>query len=139
MDIGEFIFCFKGKDGLSTIRGFIVFIAKKLPIIEGIDAVRNMFNRCWFDEAKCAQGLRALENYKKAWDDRHGCWKDSPVHDFASHGADAFRILATTLNEANRRGMTAEEHEKMRREAMGIPDYRNFFDTPNSHPFNSYY
>ena len=27
-------------------------------------------------------------------DEEHGCWKDKPRHDLASHGADAFRYLA---------------------------------------------
>lgn len=69
----------------------------KLEIIPGIDACRNMFNRCWFDETKCAKGLKALDNYKKDWDERNACWRSQPLHNFASHGADAFRTLATGL------------------------------------------
>ncbi len=72
--------------------------AQKVQIIPGIDAVRNIFNRCWFDETKCAKGIKALDNYKKDWDDRNACWRSQPLHNWASHGSDAFRTLATGLN-----------------------------------------
>lgn len=72
--------------------------AQKVDIISGIDAVRNILNRCWFDEKKCSQGIKCLENYKKEWDDKHACWRSNPLHNWASHGADAFRTLVTGLN-----------------------------------------
>ena len=36
---------------------------------------------------------------RKEWDEKHGCWKDKPRHDSASHGADAFRILACAYRD----------------------------------------
>jgi hypothetical protein len=77
--------------------GFHLIPVAKVDIISGIDQARNILNRCWFDEQKCEQGIKALENYKKDWDDRHGCWRSQPVHDWSSHGADAFRTLAVGL------------------------------------------
>jgi hypothetical protein len=77
--------------------GFSLIPVQKVEVISGIDAVRNILNRCWFDENKCAQGIKALENYKKQWDDRNGCWMSKPLHNWSSHGADAFRTLATGL------------------------------------------
>jgi hypothetical protein len=70
----------------------------KVDVIPGIDAARNILNRCWFDEKKCAQGIKGLENYKKEWDERHACWRVNPLHNWASHCADAFRTLATGLH-----------------------------------------
>lgn len=89
-----------GQTRQQTARQFGVnFLpAKKMQIIPGIDAARNMFARCWFDEEKCAAGLKALDNYKKDWDDRNACWRSQPLHNWASHGADAFRTLATGLH-----------------------------------------
>jgi hypothetical protein len=78
--------------------GFSLIPVPRVEIIPGIDAVRGILNRCWFDEKKCSQGIKCLENYKKEWDDRYGCWRSSPLHNWASHGADAFRTLATGLN-----------------------------------------
>lgn len=73
-------------------------VVPKVDIILGIDAVRGILSRCWFDEKKCALGIKALENYKKEWDERHACWRSQPLHNWASHGADAIRTLATGLN-----------------------------------------
>jgi len=59
-----------------------------------IQAVRNALARCWFDRAHCDAGLRHLDGYRRAWDDKRGVWRDRPRHDGASHGADAFRMFA---------------------------------------------
>ena len=75
-------------------------------INDGIATVRKILDRCYFyqvdetylsDEQKkqnINHGVRCLESYRKEWDDKNGCWKDNPKHDWASHGADAFRYLA---------------------------------------------
>ncbi|WKM72903.1 terminase [Klebsiella oxytoca] len=71
-------------------------VVPKLGIDEGIEQVREILPLCAFDEIKCADGLNALENYRKEWDDKRGCWKDKPLHDWTSHGSDAFRYFAVT-------------------------------------------
>lgn len=78
--------------------GVNLIAVPRVDLIPGIDQVRNILNRCWFDERKCAQGIKCLENYKKEWNDRAGCWASQPLHNWASHGADAFRTLATGLS-----------------------------------------
>lgn len=78
--------------------GFNLIPAPKIQIIPGIDAVRAILNRCWFDERKCAKGIKCLDNYKKEWDEKNGCWRSQPLHNWASHGSDAFRVLATSLS-----------------------------------------
>lgn len=55
---------------------------------------KPILQRCWFDEEKCKQGIVALDNYRKEWDDRLGVWKDKARGDIYSHGADAFRTFA---------------------------------------------
>ena len=77
--------------------GINMIPAPKVEIIPGIDQVRSILSRCWFDEKKCAQGIKALENYKKDWNERMGCWRKEPLHNQYSHGADAFRTFATGL------------------------------------------
>lgn len=61
----------------------------------GIDSVRNLLGGCWFDEKKCEEGIKCLENYRKEWDAKAGLFKARPFHDWTSHGADAFRTYAT--------------------------------------------
>lgn len=61
---------------------------------EGIHAVRLVLGRCWFDEQHCDAGLEALRHYRRDFNTRLNEFKAAPVHDWASHGADAFRGLA---------------------------------------------
>ncbi|MCG7412574.1 terminase [Moraxella nonliquefaciens] len=62
---------------------------------EDIEKVRQILPKCAFDAIKCEQGIKALESYRKEWNDKLGVWRDKPLHDWASHGADAFRYFAT--------------------------------------------
>lgn len=73
-----------------------------LSIDEGIELVRELLPRCCFDEHKCADGVTALESYRKEWNDKLGCWRDRPLHDASSHGADGFRYLAMAVTRARR-------------------------------------
>lgn len=105
--------------GLSRVEvarnhGFHLTIVPDININEGIDAVRNIISRCWFDEPKCSKGIRNLESYKKEWNDRYGCWSSKPLHNFASHGADAFRMLAVGISKCCNNGLTAEEWKQIR-------------------------
>ena len=86
-----------GKSRLETARGLGVSfeVGKMLPIEDGIDAVRTVLNRCWFDKSKCAKGISALISYHKEWDEDNQVFKKKPEHDWSSHGADAFRTFAT--------------------------------------------
>lgn len=61
---------------------------------DGIEAVRSILPQCVFDEQKCERGLDGLRTYRKEYDSRLACFRDTPVHDWASHPADAFRIFA---------------------------------------------
>jgi hypothetical protein len=70
---------------------------KRIPaesVEDGINAARLILGRCEFDEAMCSEGLKALRAYRREWDDERGIYRDRPRHDWASHGADAFRYLA---------------------------------------------
>ncbi len=97
--------------------GISLIPAPKVEIIPGIDQVRNILNRCWFDEKKCAKGIKALDNYKKDWDDRNACWRSHPLHNWASHGADAFRTLATGLHFITNQGQTSNHNPEQYRQS----------------------
>lgn len=109
------------KMGMSLLK------VSKVDIIPGIDAVRNILDRCWFDEKKCDKGIKVLENYKKEWDERHGCWRSKPEHNWASHGADAFRTLATGLHyvtgKKSQADIEREKREESRDESGLLPGH----------------
>lgn len=71
-----------------------IVVAPRLEVSDGIEAVRNLMGRCWFDATKCKDGIRSLKNYRKEWDDQRGVWKNRPRHDQYSHDADSFRTGA---------------------------------------------
>lgn len=80
--------------GLRNIK-----VGKKVGIQDGIDRVRNLFNRFWFDETNCKKLYEALFNYRKEWDDKLGVFKDKPRHDENSHFADPVRLLGELWRE----------------------------------------
>jgi hypothetical protein len=67
-------------------------------IEDGINAVRMLLPRCWFDAQRCARGLDALRLYRAEYDDKLKALRPHPVHDWTSHAADSFRYLAMTLD-----------------------------------------
>jgi phage terminase large subunit len=73
-------------------------VVQNIPVFDGINAVRSILPRCWFDKTKCKDGIEALKTYKKEYSALLKTYADHPTHDFASHGADAFRMLAVGLN-----------------------------------------
>jgi len=74
-------------------------VAPKLGVMEGINAGRSIFSQCWFDDDKCSRGLQALRNYKKDWNEKDKVFRNTPKHDWASHGSDSYRIFAVTYRE----------------------------------------
>ena len=95
-------------------HGIQFTIVTDIGVNEGIDAARNLLNRCWFDEEKCSKGIQALEGYRKEWNERYGCWASQPLHNFASHGSDAFRMLAVGITQLKNTGLTAEQWRSLR-------------------------
>lgn len=61
---------------------------------DAIQAARNLLRQVWIDETHCARGLLCLESYRKEWDDKLQTFREKPLHDFASHAADALMTLA---------------------------------------------
>ena len=84
----------KGRYETAAGLGIKFDVVRKLPVDDGINAARLLLPRCWFDEEQCRTGIEALTFYRKDYNERMQQYSDTPVHDWASHGADAFRGLA---------------------------------------------
>lgn len=76
-----------------------VAIVPKLSVADGIAAARSIFGKCWFDAENCADGLQALRHYRYESDEKLGTLKKEPLHDWASHPADAFRYFGVAIRE----------------------------------------
>ncbi|MBY6105015.1 terminase [Ferrimonas balearica] len=85
-----------GKTRKEMAQGLGLFfeVAPKLPVMDGIEAVRGLLPSVMFDQERTADGVAKLQQYRKDWDDKHGVWKDRPCHDHTSHAADSFRYFA---------------------------------------------
>jgi hypothetical protein len=75
-------------------------VVPKLPLEDGIHAAQLLIPRCWFDHANCKHGLECLRQYHRAYNEKSRSFRASPVHDWSSHAADAFRYLAVGLKES---------------------------------------
>lgn len=104
------------KDTAATL-GIKFEVAPKLPIVDGIDNVRNLFPKSWFDADKCRDGLNALKNYRKQYDEKRKTYLNQPYHDWSSNAADAFRTLATAL-DFKHRGIPANQPDKYARHSQ---------------------
>jgi hypothetical protein len=85
-------------------------VVPNIPVQDGINAVRSVFNKCYFDKTKCQKGLMALRNYKRKYNEIRECFDEKPYHDWASNGADAFRYFAVGLDE--KRHQTQQNYQE---------------------------
>ena len=85
-----------GKTRLEVARslGLPFKPVRRLAIEDGINAVRMTLGKCYFDKNRAKRLVEALFAYSKSWDKQYRCWRAKPVHNWASHGADAMRYLS---------------------------------------------
>ncbi len=76
--------------------GIVFQIAPKVSVDDGLNAAKLLLARCWFDSVKCQSGLEALRNYRRDYNTRLNEFKQEPLHNWASHGADAYRYLSVS-------------------------------------------
>jgi hypothetical protein len=89
-----------GTTRLETLRklGLKGHVLPQVRLDDGINGVRMLLPRCWFDAIKCQKGLDCLRWYQREWDEKSQDFRNRPMHDWSSHGADAFRYLAMGIN-----------------------------------------
>lgn len=90
--------------GKSTIEQFLeedfpVMIVPRLSRQHGIDAGRKVLPQVLINSDLCYGGVEALRAYRRQYNELLKQFSDSPVHDWASNGADAFRYLALVCQE----------------------------------------
>lgn len=105
-----------GKSTYDVARdcGITFDVVPNLPLTDGINAVRALLPRCFFEEPNCGLGVECLERYRAIFNKRLEEQGTHPVHDKYSHGADAFRYLALVVDEdqgENRRVATMSDGE----------------------------
>jgi phage terminase large subunit len=96
-----------GKSRVEVLKGLglrDIDICPNIRREDGINAARLFLARCYFDTRKCAQAIEALKLYRYEYDEKAATLKNTPVHDWTSHTADAFRYLALRLEKIAKGG-----------------------------------
>lgn len=88
---------------------------------DGINAVRAVLPRCRFDSENCAEGIEALRQYRREWDDKNRTFRDRPLHDWCSHAADGFQTLALGIQDRY-----VDQKRKRDRYSMAKGDYASW-------------
>lgn len=88
-----------GKSRLESARdlGIRFIMVGKHELQDGIEAVRSLLPRCWFDLDNCERGIAGLREYRKDFDEINKVYRNTPLHNWASHPSDAFRTFAWGL------------------------------------------
>jgi hypothetical protein len=99
---------------------------------DGINAVRVVLPRCWFDRSRCAVGLEALRQYRADFNEKKRAFSDRPRHDWSSHAADAFRYLCMAWRRAAKpapatptpvlKGLNQTTYDELWESIDGTPD-----------------
>ena len=93
--------------------------AKNLAVVpdiglqSGIQAVRMTLPKVWFDAEKCRDGIEALRQYQREYDEDKKAYRQSPRHDWTSHPSDAFRMLAVSWQEQSDKSPAVEPRPLM--------------------------
>lgn len=105
-----------GQSRYDTLSGLLdepVIVAPLASPEDGISAARGLLGVSWFDEMKTKTGVSALRAYQKSKMGR-------PLHNWASHPADAFRTFATSFHLVSGLSSRSSGSGPLRRRIRGI-------------------
>lgn len=93
-------------------------VLERTPIADGIEQVRKVMKNLWID-AKCVYLIGCFKNYSKEWDEKHEVWRNKPLHDKWSHGADTIRGMV--MSGSKQTGDTSPRENKPSQN-LGVAD-----------------
>lgn len=102
--------------GASLGIQFTTLKTLKLRLEDGVEAVRSLFPRFWIDEKNCSRLIKCIENYRKEFDPNYKVYKNKPIHDEYSHGADALRYAAIAIKmytDISKTGISEAEADRL--------------------------
>jgi hypothetical protein len=73
-------------------------IVPEIGVQDGIQAVRMILPKCYFDPI-CEEGIEALRQYQREYDEDKKTFRQTPRHDWTSHPSDAFRMLSVAYRQ----------------------------------------
>lgn len=100
-----------GKSRLEVAQslGIRFELAPNVSVEDGINAVRMMLPKCWFDANKTNSLVEALRLYQEKRDPKRNI-SLGPLHDWTSHAADCVRYMAVSIRETRQTQQTERHH-----------------------------
>ena len=92
-------------------------VVPRLPIEDGIDAVRRMFKSVWIDENNCERGINALTNYHKDYDAKNETYRRQPKARLGIEWSGRLQISMSRLQQS---------HETKDKQSLMKQTIRNF-------------
>ncbi len=105
----------QSKAGRATELGLKNTILAREGIDTGIERCRKYLPKCFIDTKNCEYGIKCLDGYRKTFNEKLNVYSDTPLHDWASHGADAFRYMCQAI-ETHHSGSSysLEQHRELK-------------------------
>jgi len=113
-------------------RGYRPRLVPDHKLRDGIAATRKLLPYMYWNLPLCSGGIEAMKSYRREWDDDHGCYRERPVHDWASHVADCIRYLGMVflnLQPAPQRLILPKEYAKNPNYSFSLEDLFNDYRT----------
>lgn len=106
---------------LAIELGLKVVVLPRDDIDVGIEKARALLTSCYIDEKKCMRLIKCLENYTKRYNDKLDVYSNTPLHSWASHGADALRYcaMARSIYGKGTNTLSADKINEMRKKHYG--------------------
>lgn len=82
---------------LSAFGGSVVRVVPASSVADRINAGRTIIEKCWFDEARCEDGIEALKAWHFVYDEERKEFSKEPDHDWSSDPADSFTYGALVM------------------------------------------
>ena len=82
---------------VASNHGINFEVCRNMPLMDGIDATRNLLRKCWIDKDKCRTAVNSLQLYRADMNEKTGVFSTRPRHDHTSHCCDALRMYAVEL------------------------------------------
>lgn len=108
--------------GKAQVQAFYSHGVRKIRIVprvgtkrEGINAARTVLPMTHFDRIKCEKGLKALAHYQRRWNSKNNVFEESPLHNWASNGADAYQCfgLGQRGDSVDTRSLSGQQHQPL--------------------------
>ena len=94
ISVREFTSSARSRQAIARDMGINFLRVPNVSIEDGIQAVKSIFRQVWFHKENCRNGIDALKEYRREYDEIDKVYNEKPYHNWCSDFADSFRYFA---------------------------------------------